>query len=175
MKFNKLSLRLRIFFGMVLLILGASILIGIISVVQYKEEAKEYHRDRLLRKEDQIRAEIDYVLDQTTYEVISKNIPFILKYNNDIYRIADVHELPINIYDLNGKLLVKSKETFTEDTLETSLNPSVLEGLANTPTKRWIVQSEIDGVKYQSSVDWQKGIYLCCSLRPCFLIFCPAI
>ena len=76
MKFNKLSLRLRIFFGMVLLILGASILIGIISVVQYKEEAKEYHRDRLLRKEDQIRAEIDYVLDQTTYEVISKNIPF---------------------------------------------------------------------------------------------------
>ena len=151
MKFNKLSLRLRIFFGMVLLILGASILIGIISVVQYKEEAKEYHRDRLLRKEDQIRAEIDYVLDQTTYEVISKNIPFILKYNNDIYRIADVHELPINIYDLNGKLLVKSKETFTEDTLETSLNPSVLEGLANTPTKRWIVQSEIDGVKYQSS------------------------
>lgn len=151
MKFNKLSLRLRIFFGMVLLILGASILIGIISVVQYKEEAKEYHRDRLLRKEDQIRAEIDYVLDQTSYEVISKNIPFILKFNNDIYRIADVHELPINIYDLDGKLLVKSKETFTEDTLETSLNPSVLEGLANTPTKRWIVQSEIDGVKYQSS------------------------
>ena len=37
MKFNNLSLRLRIFFGMVLLILGASILIGIISVVQYKQ------------------------------------------------------------------------------------------------------------------------------------------
>lgn len=158
MKFNKLSLRLRIFFGMVLLILGASILIGIISVIQYKEEAKDYHRDRLFRKEDQIRAEIAYVLDQTTYEVISKNIPFILKYNNDIYRIADVHDLPINIYDLNGKLLVKSKETFAQDTLETQLNPLVLEGLANTPAKRpnslikrWVVASTIDGIKYQSS------------------------
>ncbi|PHQ30837.1 sensor histidine kinase [Leeuwenhoekiella nanhaiensis] len=151
MKFHKLSLRLRIFFGMVFLILGASILIGIISVLQYREEAKDYHRDRLLRKEDQIRAEIDYVLDQTTYEVKSENIPLILKFNSDIYRIADVHELPINIYDLDGNLLVKSKESFTEDTLETRLNPGILDGLANTPTKRWVVPSEIDGVKYQSS------------------------
>ena len=151
MKWNKLSLRLRIFFGMVFLILGASVLIGIISVKQYKEEAKEYHQDRLLRKEDQIRAEIDYVLDQTTYEVKSENIPLILKYNQDIYRIADVHELPINIYDLDGNLLVKSKESFTKDTIETPLNPSILEKLANMPTKRWTEQLEIDGIKYTSS------------------------
>ena len=151
MKFTKLSLRLRIFFGMVFLILGASILIGIISVVQYKEEAKEYHKDRLLRKEDQIRAEIDYVLDQTSYEISANNLAYILRWQQNIYRIADVHELPINIYDLEGNLLLKSKEGFVTDTLETSLTPRVLDGLANSPTKRWVEQSEIDGVKYTSS------------------------
>lgn len=151
MKFNKLSLRLRIFFGMVLLILGASILIGIISVIQYKEEAKEYHRDRLLRKEDQIRAEIDYVLDQTSYEITANNLPNILRWQQNIYRIADVHELPINIYDVQGHLLLKSKDGFVTDTLETTLVPKILDGLANSPTKRWVEQLEIDGVKYTSS------------------------
>ena len=77
MKLNKLSLRTRIFFSMILLILGASILIGVLSVHQYKEEAEEYHTDRLLRKQDQIRAEIAYVLSATTWPIETYNLPFI--------------------------------------------------------------------------------------------------
>ncbi|KKK54462.1 hypothetical protein LCGC14_3084480, partial [marine sediment metagenome] len=71
---------------------GASILIGTISVIQYKEEAEDYHTSRLLRKEDQIRAEISYVLSKTSFEVITEKIPIILKEKQDIYRISDVHE-----------------------------------------------------------------------------------
>lgn len=136
---------------MVLLIFGASILIGIISVVQYKQEAEDYHTSRLLRKEDQIRAEINYVLDKTSFEVITEKIPWILKEKNDIYRISDVHELPINIYDLNGNLLVRSKGGFMADTMNTKVPKGILQKLANTPSKRWVTQSEKEGVKYQSS------------------------
>ena len=151
MKTNKLSLRTRIFFTMILLILGASILIGILAVIQYKEEAEEYHSDRLLRKEDQIRDEISYVLDRTSFEVITSKIPIILRENNDIYRIADVHKLPIKVYDLNGNLLVSSKEGFVADTSDSQIGESVLGGLANSAGKRWVVHMEKDGVKYQSS------------------------
>ncbi len=151
MNTSKLSLRTRIFFTMVLLIFGASILIGIISVVQYKEEAEDYHTSRLLRKEDQIRVEINYVLDKTSFEVITEKIPYILKEKQDIYRISDVHELPINIYDLDGNLLVRSKSGFTTDTANAKIPPIILQKLANTPSKRWITETEKDGVKYQSS------------------------
>ena len=147
----KLSLRTRIFFTMVILIFGASILIGIISVVQYREEATDYHTSRLLRKEDQIRAEINYVLEKTSYEVITEKIPYILKEKQDIYRISDVHELPLNIYDLEGNLLVRSKGGFTTDTVNTKIPQDILDKLANTPRKRWLTESERNGIKYQSS------------------------
>ncbi|MEH6406767.1 MAG: ATP-binding protein, partial [Leeuwenhoekiella sp.] len=151
MRTNKLSLRTRIFFTMILLILGASILIGILAVIQYKEEAEEYHTGRLLRKEDQIRDEISYVLDKTSFEVITEKIPIILRESNDIYRIADVHKLPIKVYDLDGNLLVKSNEGFTADSTDAQVSLSVLEGLANSSSKRWVVHMEKDGIKYQSS------------------------
>ena len=158
MKINKLSLRTRIFFTMILLILGASILIGILAVIQYKEEAEEYHKDRLLRKEDQIRDEINYVLDKTSFEVITEKIPYILKWDKDIYRIADVHKLPIKVYDLDGNLLLKSQEGFLTDSSDAKISIRILNGLADTPSrradnpgKRWVEHIEKDGVKYQSS------------------------
>lgn len=148
---TKLSLRTRIFLSMIMLIFGASILIGTISVIQYKEEAEDYHTSRLLRKEDQIRAEISYVLSKTSFEVITEKIPIILKEKQDIYRISDVHELPINIYDLNGNLLVKSKDGFAADTIDIQLAAAILDGIDNAPNKRWVTSMMKNGVKFQSS------------------------
>ena len=67
MKLTKLSLRTRIFISMTLLVLIASILVAAITVYQYKEEAEEYHRDRLERKEDRIKIAIDNALRSTTF------------------------------------------------------------------------------------------------------------
>ena len=50
MYFYKKSLRTRIFLSMLLLVVGASVLIALVTVYQYKQEAQDYHRDRLLRK-----------------------------------------------------------------------------------------------------------------------------
>lgn len=151
MKLSKLSLRTRIFVTMIMLILGASILIGILAVLQYKEEAEEYHTGRLLRKEDQIREEIKYVLNKTSFEVITEKIPFILKFDNDIYRIADVHKLPIKVYDLQGNLLIKSEGGFVSDTTDAKMPKRIINGLENTPGKRWVEYLEKEGMDYQSS------------------------
>src|SRR5690554_1984139 len=110
MYFYKKSLRTRIFLSMIFLVIGASILIAIVTIFQYKEEAQEYHRDRLLRKEAAIRENINYVLKTTTYPVETNQIPLIFK--DKIYEIKDIHNLEIFLYDLDGKLLKSSKPSF---------------------------------------------------------------
>ena len=61
-KISKLSFRVRIFFSMIVLTVISSILIASISIYQFKNEAKEYHQERLERKENAIREHINYVL-----------------------------------------------------------------------------------------------------------------
>ena len=57
-KMSMLSLRIRIFLSMIVLILIASILMASISVIQFKNEARNYHQERLERKEDAVKEHI---------------------------------------------------------------------------------------------------------------------
>ena len=84
MRLKKLSLRVRIFFAMILLVIIASILIAAVTIYQYNEEARDYHRERLERKEHAIISDIDYVIKETTYPVETEKIPLIFK--DDIYK-----------------------------------------------------------------------------------------
>ena len=77
MKIKQLSLRARIFIAMILLVLLASILIAAVTIYQYNEEAKDYHTERLERKERAIRRSIDFAIKETTYPVSTENIPLI--------------------------------------------------------------------------------------------------
>ena len=115
MKLKKLSLRARIFTAMILLVLLASVLIAAVTIYQYNEEAKDYHEERLERKERGIRRSINFAIRETTYPVNTENIPLIFK--DEIHDIAAVHNLQINLYDLDGQLLKTSKGVIQKDTL----------------------------------------------------------
>lgn len=151
MKLAKLSLRTRIFISMILLVLGTSILIVGVTVFQYKKEAESYHRERLERKENAIRENIRFVLASTTYHVTTENIDEIFKERGKIYEMAQVHEMQINIYDLNGRLLVKSNESFFKDTTDVQLDQEILEQLEASSNKRYMHKTELNGDKFQSS------------------------
>ena len=110
---SMLSLRIRIFLSMIVLILIASALMALISVIQFKNEARRYHQDRLERKEYAIKEHINYVLATTTYPLTEQNLPLIFK--DKIHELADIHNLEINIYSLDGKLLKSSKASFSVD------------------------------------------------------------
>ncbi len=151
MKLQKFSLRTRIFLSMILLVVLASILIGTITVIQYKVEAESYHKERLERKEEAIRENISYVVESTTYEVRPENIVFILMDRNKIHEISQVHNLPINIYSLNGRLILKSNQSFFRDTTDMFLRPRILDELSRSPDKRVLEQTEKNGNRFQSS------------------------
>ena len=155
---KRLSLRLRIFISMLFLVLLASILMAIVTVYQYKEEAKDYHQGRLLRKENTLKEQIKYQLKaKTTYPITTKNIPLIFKEKNFIYELADVHNLEVKLYDFDGNFLIASSASSIAD--ETDIEPEklpkeILEALENSIDKRYVTTSKINGKVAQSSFSY---------------------
>lgn len=156
MNFTK-SLRFRIFLSMILLVIGASILIAGVTIYQYREEAQDYHRERLLRKETAIRENINYALKTTTYPVITENIPLIFK--EKIYEIKNIHNLELYLYDLQGNLLKSSKASFLRDTSNSKLPAYVINNLESSSYKHYVEEFKEDGQNYQSSYSYITDIY----------------
>lgn len=146
---SMLSLRIRIFLSMIVLILIASLLMASISIIQFKNEAKEYHQERLERKETAIKEHINYVLSTTTYPLTTKNLPFIFK--DKIHELAQIHNLEINIYSLNGTLLKSSKASFSIDTISPPIPKYILKLVQSSIEKRYVDIKNIDGIKNRSS------------------------
>ncbi|MBR9913458.1 MAG: GHKL domain-containing protein [Algicola sp.] len=152
MKLNKLSLRVRIFFAMILLVLIASVLIAGVTIYQYNEEAIDYHKERLERKERAIISDIDYVIRETTYPVETEKVPLIFK--DEIYRIAEIHSLRINLYDLDGTLLITSKASIKSDSISRCIETEVLNEISNTAQHRYVIKNEKNGETFQSSYNY---------------------
>lgn len=146
---KRLSLRARIILNMILLVLVASVLIAAVTIYQYREEAKDYHVERLERKEKAIKQSIDFVIRETTYPVTTENIPLIFK--DQIFDIDAIHNLQINLYDLDGQLLKSSKRTIQRDTTDTCIKPEILNKLANTIDHRYVLKNVEAGQTFQSS------------------------
>jgi signal transduction histidine kinase len=153
MKLKKLSLRFRIFIAMILLVLLASILIAIVTIYQYNEEAQDYHKERLDRKEENIKFIIDFTIKETTYPVNTENIPLIFK--EKIHEIATIHKLQINLYDLDGTILKSSKESFSKnDTITKCIDVEILNAISNTAEHRYVIKRVENGKNYQSSYSY---------------------
>jgi len=148
-KMSMLSLRIRIFLSMIILILIASILMASISIIQFKNEAKDYHQERLDRKEFAIKEHINYVLSTTTYPLTPENLPLIFK--DKIHELSDIHNLEINIYSLQGKLVKSSKSSFSVDKVAPPIPNYILKLVQSSVDKRYVDIKNIDGVKNRSS------------------------
>ena len=131
---RKLSLRYRIFFAMILLVVIAWILISAITVYQYREQLQDYHENRLERKEQQIKQSLNYTLHETTYPVTTENLGLI--FSEEIYVIADVHNKNFNIYDLEGQLIKSSRPKFDNESVPACLDAKVMNSLEASVTKR---------------------------------------
>ncbi|AXP80488.1 Sporulation kinase A [Mariniflexile rhizosphaerae] len=151
MKLKKLSLRIRIFFAMILLVLLASILISAVAIYQYKEQSEDYHRERLERKEENIQSHLKHVLNgrQNTWEVKTENIPIIFK--EEVYNIADIHKLQINLYDLEGSLLISSKAGLQNNEADQCMDVEILNAISNTASHRYVDKRIENGEAFQSS------------------------
>ena len=120
-------------------------------MLQYKQEAQDYHTERLERKEEAIRENIKFVVESTTYEVSEENVYLILKERDKIHEISQVHNMPINVYSLEGDLILKSNQSFFPDTTDLRLDRAVVEQLQSSSRKRVIRQTVKNDKRFQSS------------------------
>ena len=155
-KIRRVSLRIRIFLSMILLTLIASVLMASISIYQFKREAKDYHQERLERKENAIKEHINFVLSTTTYPLTEKNLPLIFK--DKIHELSDIHSLQINIFSLEGKLLKSSKASFSIDTVAPPIPNYILGLIQSSIDKRYVDVKTIDGKKYRASFSQIKDL-----------------
>lgn len=148
-KISFLSLRRRIFLAMLFLTTFSTILITIVSLIHFRFEAQEYHEERLSRKENAIKEHIDYILQTTTYPLLTKNIKYIFK--DRIHELSDIHSLEVNFFDLNGKLILSSKSAFKIDKQVPNIAPETLKELENSTSKRIVVTKPKENDTYIKS------------------------
>ena len=134
---------------MILLVVVASVLIAAVTIYQYNEQSRDYHQQRLVRKESQLLSRIDYVLRQTTYPVSTDNLPLIFK--DKIYEIANIQNIEFNLYGLEGTLLKSSRPSFEQDSLNRCIPADILSDLWQSVDKRVVVKNEQLGADYRSS------------------------
>ncbi|MGH1387298.1 sensor histidine kinase [Kordia sp.] len=150
MKPARLSLRSRIFAYMIILILVASILIALVTVYQYSEQSNDYHLRRLDRKEKQVIGDVKYLLYfETTYVVSEENLELI--FQKEIYKIADIHSVIFNLYDLEGGFLKTSDTSIRSEGITECLPAEVLNNLQSNVEKHYDDIVVENGIEYQSS------------------------
>ena len=154
MQLKKFSLRTRIFIAMIFLVIIASVLIAAITIYQYNEQAEDYHIKRLERKEEAIKSAISYELKRDTkYPLATEYLTEIL--DKKINEISDIHNLDINIYDLQGKLLRSTHGRFADDTVNINLSQSILNDLGEDPNHNMIIQkSSSNSNQFKSSYSY---------------------
>lgn len=151
--FKNISLRIRIFLSMILLVLLASVLILVVTVYQYDEQTKDYNIQRFERKEAIAKKTIELELtNKTTYAVKTENLSKI--FQNRIYEISSINKLNITIYDLEGKLLKTSFGNAFEKIDNTPLTDFIVTELAQNSNHRIFKNKQIDGTGYQTSYSY---------------------
>ena len=150
MSFKNISLRIRIFLSMILLVLLASVLILVVTIYQYDEQTKDYNIQRFERKEATTKETIELELkNKTTYPVNTGNLSKI--FQERIYEISSINKLNISFYDLQGNLLKSSTASAFEKVDSKPISENVLIELANNSNHKILKTRVEKGIGYQSS------------------------
>ena len=128
------SLRQRIFLSMILLTIFSSILISLVSVYHFRYEAREYHEERLSRKENSIKQHIEYILKNTPHKLTEENTFKIFR--NKIFELSDIHGLEVNFFNLKGRLILSSNPYYYTNNKTIQLRKETLNKLTSSSKQR---------------------------------------
>src|SRR5690606_36759031 len=76
------------------------------------------------------------------------------EYKNAIFEAADVLDINFNIFDLEGNFSISSKARMAYDNGVRYRDISVLDGLANSRTKRYVERTKAAGDRFRSSYSY---------------------
>lgn len=125
----------RIYVSMLALLGGSFFFIGTFTFYNFKNQNKEYHTKRLLRKESATLSSISYFLESDNAYEQSKISVYEL-FKDKIFELADIHSLDIIIYNLQGDLILSSnKELLKRDIILHNIQDRVLKSLSEKKSR----------------------------------------
>lgn len=105
-KYKGFSLRNRVFWGFLLIVIISITSSSILSFFILRNNAYEQSRTDLQKRSESLMSALDYAVSHTQAQ--TKDLPTIL--SNEIFEIADINNQDIIIYDLSGKFLISNKD-----------------------------------------------------------------
>lgn len=154
MSFYK-SLRFRIFFAMLFVLVLTFIGLAILTVIQYKEEAEDYHSERLLRKEQNIKQNLNYVLKNSPYPQETEALQYI--FYNKIFEIKDIHNLDVDLYSPEGQLILSSQNKVSDTSAKKTLSQNLIKELNKNGNEHLVQSFKQGNENYQSSYSYLKS------------------
>jgi len=151
-----MGLRLRIFIGMLAVVLVALVATAIVAFDYSQKQELAYNSQRLLRKEAALGRSLDYVLTRQGGSIPIDSISTV--FTDHICELADVHGLMFSLYRLDGVLVTTSaafsnKELQPDLALESNLlNQLQLKG-DRVVVKETIGTNEITRVHWMVTTD----------------------
>ena len=100
---RKLKLSHRIFMSMLVLIFFSFLAVGLSTIFRYQSKNKEYHKERLKRKD---RAVVQSIKHMTHPKELSLEKQY--RETDILQKLSSIHKLNINIYDLGGRFIAGS-------------------------------------------------------------------
>ena len=120
---------------MILLVVVASILITAVTIIVFNNQSRDYHEERLERKEGHLIVNLNYFIEEAMIDSLI-NIP-----QDKINEIADIHEIPFEIYSLQGQLL-KTSIDFKLSNEDIILSPEILLFFKQENNTRYVENNE---------------------------------
>ena len=145
---NKMSLRLRIFISMILLVFTATLLILGSTYYQYRTESEQYNSYRQDRKETQLTKQINYLVNK--YD-LAFNYGDWNDYKIDFEEITKIHNVEYSIFTPDGKPLYYSYLPLEIISNNYSLDKDFSEMLISLDGGKITRENTTDVGKFQSS------------------------
>jgi two-component system nitrogen regulation sensor histidine kinase NtrY len=126
-----MGLRLRIFLGMLMVVLLALASTGVVAYFHAQRQDVAYNEQRLHRKEAALSRSLDYVLSRYSNPLSQDSIAIV--FTDRICELADVHNLVFTLYNLEGGLITTSADFSGDGTQPTiSLYAELLQEVLST-------------------------------------------
>ena len=151
---NKMSLRLRIFISMILLVFTATLLVLGSTYYQYRTESDQYNSYRQDRKENQLTRQINYIVNK--YD-LSDRYDLWEGYEEDFEEITKIHSVEYSIFTTSGRPLFYSYLPLDVISNNYSLEEEFAEMLVSTDEGRFTSENFTDVGKFQASYSVLKN------------------
>ncbi len=147
-----LSFKDKIQYSMIAMLVFSFLTIGFVTVLHFRGEYDFDHMDRLIRKQNAIKASIEYSLRQNEDFLLIRDFRSTQNMNerpSDLPTLADIHNMDINIYDLGGNLVNTSQpDIFEKGLLSDIINPLAFKELSVSKRSQVLQTETIGALKY---------------------------